>query len=234
MHVLVIAIGPAIALAVYFYNKDKYEKEPFGLLSKSFLAGFVATFFALIIEYILMNLLVNPVQGFFLKIFLKSFLVAALVEEGLKFLVFRGLIYDNNEFNEPYDGIVYAVMISLGFATLENLMYVAAYTYKLGFSGLLTCGIGRAMFAVPAHAFDAVIMGYYLGLAKFSKENALKRSYMCKALCFAILAHGLYDLFLFSNTGIGTLYMLILLVFCWNFSLKAIKIQVEKSQFRDR
>jgi len=234
MLVLLVALAPAAALAIYFYHKDKYEPEPLGLLSKAFFAGFAVTFLIIIVEIIVMAALVLPVQCFFLKIFLMSFFVAGLIEEGFKFLVFRRMIYNNKEFNEPYDGIIYAVMISLGFAAMENIMYVMAGAFKWGVLGTFQVGITRAMFSVPTHAFCATIMGYYLGLAKFCGDRERERENIYKGLGFAILAHGLYDFFLFTKTAAGVLFMLILFIFCWNFALRAIKIQEEKSPFKER
>ena len=233
MFVLIVAISPAIALILYFYHKDKYEKEPLALLAKAFFAGAGMTFLAIVLELTIDLAIVQSVKDFFLNILLKSFLLAGLVEEGLKFLVFKRLIYDNKEFNEPYDGIMYAVMISLGFATLENIMYVGVAHFKLGVFGSLMCGIPRATLAVPAHAFFAVIMGYYLGLAKFCVDRKIEQSNIYKGLSLAILAHGLYDFFIFSRTSAGALYLLMLMIFCWGFCLKAVRIQAEKSKFRD-
>jgi RsiW-degrading membrane proteinase PrsW (M82 family) len=164
---------------------------------------------------------------------LRRFLVAGSVEEGLKFLVFKRLIYDNKEFDEPYDGIMYAVMISLGFATTENIMYVALSYFKMGICGTLMCGSFRALSAVPAHAFFAVIMGYYLGLAKFCADRERQREYIYKALGLAVLTHGLYDFFILSRTPAGVIYFFVLMIFCWNFCLRAVRIQVEKSKFKD-
>jgi RsiW-degrading membrane proteinase PrsW (M82 family) len=160
-------------------------------------------------------------------------LIAGLIEEGFKFRAFKWLIYDNNEFDEPYDGILYAVMISLGFAAFENILYVALWTFKLGSLGTYQIGVSRAMFAVPAHAFFGAIMGYYFGLAKFSGNKDAKRMFILKALGYPILAHGLYDFFLFTRTAAGALYMLALFIFCWSFVLKAVKMQVGKSPFKD-
>ncbi|MCX5705676.1 MAG: PrsW family glutamic-type intramembrane protease [Candidatus Omnitrophica bacterium] len=233
MFVLIVAISPAIALVIYFYHKDKYEKEPLGLLARAFFAGAGVTFLAMVIELVIDLAFVQSIKDFFLNTFLRSFLVAGLVEEGLKFLVFKRLIYDNKEFDEPYDGIMYAVMISLGFATIENILYVAISHFKLGICGSLICGSSRAMSAVPAHAFFAVIMGYYLGLAKFCGDRERQREYVYKALGFAVLTHGLYDFFILSRTSAGVIYFFLLMIFCWNFCLRAVRIQVEKSKFKD-
>jgi RsiW-degrading membrane proteinase PrsW (M82 family) len=230
---LFITIAPALALIIYFYNKDKYKKEPLALLLAAFLGGFIIVLFAIVIENILLIFLI-PIGNFFLKIFLKAFLVAALIEEGLKFIVFKYLIYNHNEFDEPYDGIMYAVMISLGFATLENIIYLLSAYFETGFFGMMNLGIMRGIFAIPIHAFCGVIMGYHLGLAKFARNQVSQELYIYKALWFAFLAHGLYDFFLFTRTWLGLIFMLILFIFCWCFSVKAVKIHAGKSSLNDQ
>ena len=232
MLTLTVAIAPAIALIIYFYHKDKFEKEPLSLLAKAFLGGFGITLFAAIVE-ILLYVVFKPVSFFPLKIFLRSFIIAGCVEEGSKYFIFRQFIYRNKEFNEPYDGILYAVMISLGFATSENIFSVMGSSFTFGPLGILYTGSIRALFAVPAHAFLGVIMGYYLGLAKFSRpDQKQERKYLNRALGFAILAHGLHNFFIFTGTTVGFLSTFVLFAFCWSFSLKAIRIQTEKSVFK--
>ena len=129
----------------------------------------------------------------------------------------------NNEFNEPFDGIVYAVMVSMGFAALENILY----TFQYGFG----VGVTRAFTAVPAHAtFVIIIMGYFMGKAKFS-NNRIKFNLL--GLLFAILFHGSYDFFLFINfipgIYIGALISLLIGVI---FSKKAITRHQNSSSFK--
>ena len=231
MLIFLVAIAPAAALIIYFYKKDKYEKEPLKLLGKAFFAGVAATFFAMFIGGLLLPF-VSSINMPALRIFFISFLVAGLVEEGFKFSALRLIIYNNEEFNEPYDGILYSVMVSLGFAALENILYVMSAYFKLGFLGLAQVGISRALFAVPAHALFGVIMGYYLGLAKFSKDKTLERKYMYQGLGLAVLLHGLYDFFVFTSTVLGVVYVIVLLIICWNFSLKAMKAHLQESPFK--
>lgn len=234
MMIIAVALAPVIALIVYFYNKDKYEREPLSLLGKAFLAGCLAIPLVLLVGAPLM-VAVSAIKINFIRIFLHAFLVAALLEEGAKFLAFKFFIYDNKEFDEPYDGIMYAIMISLGFAAVENIMYVASGYFNLGFLGLARIGISRAIFSVPAHAMFGVIMGYYFGLAKFAKaeEKGQEQKLIHRGLLLAILAHGLYDFFLFTKTGAGVLYMIILFIICWKLSLKAVKSHLARSPFKD-
>ena len=133
----------------------------------------------------------------------------------------RYFLFPRRAFNEPFDGITYCVMISMGFATIENVMYVM--------DGGVTTALLRMVTAVPAHATFGIIMGYYLGLKKFDSEN---RYYGLKALGFAALLHGAYDFFLFINYYPGmAIGALLSLRYGIIFSRKAIKLHQQASPF---
>jgi RsiW-degrading membrane proteinase PrsW (M82 family) len=122
-----------------------------------------------------------------------SYAVVALSEEGGKFLGLRVYSYNQKRFDEPLDGIVYAVMISMGFATVENIKYLTEYAEK---GTELSLGLRRMITAVPAHASFAVIMGYFIGKAKFEPDNNKKVLLSVAGLLGAILFHGTYDFFI--------------------------------------
>lgn len=196
MDLLLLAIAPAMAIIVYIYLKDKFEKEPIKFLFKNFVLGATAS---ILITAILGGILsqVFPLtdEKNILQQFIKAFIGVALVEEFAKFVIVRYYAQPNKEFNEPFDGIVYAVMVSMGFATLENILYT--FQYGAG------TGITRAFTAVPAHASFGILMGYFMGKAKFSPN---KRMLNLFGLLTATLFHGAYDFFLFINfvPGIAT------------------------------
>jgi RsiW-degrading membrane proteinase PrsW (M82 family) len=152
----------------------------------SFLLGIVAIFPALLIENSLSHLgsavFFQTIQG----VGIKAFFLVALVEELCKFVMLRFYAYKRPEFDEPFDGIVYAVMVGMGFATLENIFYVSQYG--------VTTGIIRMFMAIPAHATFAIILGYFMGKARFSldKEKHLMRA----GIFWAVVFHGSYDFFL--------------------------------------
>lgn len=183
-----LALAPGAAVIVYIYLKDRHEREPLGLLIISFLYGGLSAILTLFISWPVNALiLLKPDDA--VHQFYNAFFKVALVEEFSKFFFVRFILYHNRNFNEPFDGIVYAVMVSMGFATLENLVYV----YQFG----LATGIMRMFTAVPAHATFAIIMGFFLGKAKFSHRKVLYYSLM--ALLAAALFHGSYDYFLFIS-----------------------------------
>lgn len=218
---LAIALAPGVAIGVYIYLKDQHEKEPISLLVKSFFYGTLSVFVTLFIssiidQFVTINVLDVSEQA------VHAFLIVALVEEFSKFLFVRGILYRNKNFNEPFDGIVYAVMVGMGFATFENLLYVA--------EGGIGVALTRMFTAVPAHAAFAVLMGYYLGKAKFEDK---KGYYAFHALGIATLFHGAYDYFLFISfvpgIWLGALASLILGIY---LSRKAITIHQNVSPFR--
>lgn len=185
--ILPLAIAPGIAISLFVYFRDKYEKEPFRLLLFCFLFGLLSIVPALIIELSADATGINTQHGPVVT-FIYAFFIVALSEEMSKYFFLRVYAYRRKEFNEPFDGIVYSVMISMGFATLENIFYAI--------SGGLSTTMLRMFTAVPLHASCAILMGYFVGLAKFRTSPAL---YMFLGILFAVLLHGIYDFFLFIN-----------------------------------
>jgi protease PrsW len=218
---LSLALAPGIAIGIYIYLKDHHEREPIGLLLTSFFYGALSTVITLLISWPL-TANVSIDENSVADQFLNAFFLVALVEEFSKFLFVRFILYNNKNFNEPFDGIVYALMVSMGFATLENVLYTLEYGF--------TTGILRMFTAVPAHATFGVLMGYFLGIAKFTHRRELY--YAIVALLVATLFHGAYDYFWFINyvpgVWIGAIVSLIVGVI---LSKKAIRLHQHISPF---
>ena len=189
MNWLILAIAPGVAISAYIIFKDQYNREPRRHLIISFLLGMLSVMPALGLE-ISASQLISNFPAFFKTtagIAINAYFFVALPEEIWKFLMLLWYAYRKKEFDEPFDGIVYAVMVGMGFATVENISYVSQY-------GLMT-GIMRMFLAVPAHASFAIIMGYFMGKARFS---AKKEHYLLFfGVFWAIVFHGSYDFFLF-------------------------------------
>ena len=219
---LILALSPGIAIMVYIYLQDIHEPEPIGQLAISFLYGVLSILLATGITYLIYKN-IHFDQKSFTDMAFKAFLVVAVVEESTKFLFIRGLLYPNTNFNEPFDGIVYSVMVGMGFALMENIIYV--------FNGDGGTAIVRMFTAVPAHALFAVLMGYFLGLAKLKDRHT--GLYSLLALLLATIAHGIYDYFLFISfvpgLWIGAAVSLIVGYF---LSRKAIKLHQDASPFK--
>jgi protease PrsW len=189
MGLLALAIAPGIAICLFIYFKDKYNREPLWLLILSFFMGMLSIIPAIIIQVALTKPVERIMGEGILYTAVFSYIIVALSEESCKFLALRFLPYRRKAFDDPFDGIVYAVVVSMGFATLENIMYVTNH-------GIAT-GILRMFLSVPAHATFGVLMGYHLGLAKFDPAN--KRRHIALAIFWPVLFHGTFDFFLFID-----------------------------------
>jgi protease PrsW len=182
-----LAVLPCIAICVYVYFLDKYDREPKAVLITSFLLGVFACMPAYFIEQI-GGAMDYAIRIDWLRTLVFAFVVVALTEEGVKYLFLRYYCYRLAAFNEPLDGIVYSLMVSMGFAAFENVVYSMN-------NDPTTLAI-RMLTAIPAHASFAIIMGYHIGLAK-TETNSRDRRLM--GLLAAIIAHGSYDFFLFQT-----------------------------------
>src|SRR6267154_4956357 len=159
LFLLALALAPGAVIGLYIYIKDKYEREPIRLVVLSFFLGVASTVVTLLIS-LPINYFIPTDEKSLSEQAIHAFLLVALIEEFSKFIFVRWVLYPNKNFNEPFDGIVYAVSVSLGFAGLENILYV------MNSDNGVAVGILRMFTAVPAHASFAVLMGYFLGRAK--------------------------------------------------------------------
>lgn len=226
MVLLALALAPALAIMVYIYIKDKYEREPIKLLLKNFGLGATASIVITLIIGLILKLIFPTADPLSVpQQFFKAFVVVALVEEFSKYIIVRYYAQRNKEFDEPFDGIVYAVMVSMGFAALENVLYV----FQFGMAN----GIVRAFTAVPAHATFGILMGYFMGKAKFAATKKEKIKLNLTGLFAATIFHGAYDFFLFINfiplISIGAFVSLVIGIV---FSNKAIKKHQASSKFK--
>lgn len=221
---LVLTLAPALAIILYIYLKDIHEPEPIGQLAISFFYGVLSMLLATGITYLIYKNIHFDKESFS-DMAIKAFIIVAVVEEGTKFLFIRGILYRNKNFNEPFDGIIYSVMVGMGFALTENIIYVS--------NGDGGTAIVRMFTAVPAHALFAVLMGFFLGGAKLEHKHT--GLYSLAALAVATLAHGIYDYFIFLSfvpgLWIGAIMSLIIGYF---ISQKAMKIHQDASPFKNQ
>jgi RsiW-degrading membrane proteinase PrsW (M82 family) len=151
-----------------------------------------------------------------------AFVVAGFTEELFKFLALYLLIWKSPSFNEKFDGIVYAVFVSLGFAGVENVIYVM--------EGGMQVAVTRAITAVPAHAIFGVTMGYYMGIAHMYRE--LKGKYLGRALLVPIILHGIYDFILMVEVGWLLLLFIPYVVLLYVMAIKQMKLLSDSSIFK--
>ena len=226
---LIITILPIAILSLFIYDMDN-EKESLKLLGKLLVSGVLACLIVCFISRILLEMIpsfrINPMEMNILTLILFSFIGVSLVEEGSKLFFLYMASYEEKEFDYTFDMIVYAVFVSLGFALLENGLYIFQY-------GFLT-GVSRAFTAVPAHASYGVFMGMFLSKAKcYEVKNPLKsKLYKILSLVVPLVIHGLYDVFAFKNE-LGYLARFIILLFASTvmFIQKKKKDDIKISQY---
>jgi protease PrsW len=205
--VISAGIAPGLAMMSYLYLKDRYDSEPFSMVLRVFIFGAMLVFPIMFIQYVL------QVEGIFVADVLKAFIATSLLEEFFKWFVLFYIVYQHVEFDEPYDGIIYGASVSLGFATVENILYLFANGVEFAFA--------RALLPVSSHALFGVIMGYYMGKGKFSNRN--KISFVIISLLLPFVLHGIYDFILLTQER-WLFYILPFMVFLWWFGIRKLKV----------
>lgn len=247
---IICALLPAIVLCSYVFIKDRVEKEPLGLLLLLLLAGVLSCIPAIVLESFFEEIgsaffapFAIPTEDggftfagiyFYLYQFFKAFVVAGFSEELVKWCFLKGITFKNKNFNCLFDGLIYAVFVSLGFAALENILYVFQYGF--------TTAISRAVLSVPAHMFFSVIMGYHYSKWHILKEvnniekslkiqgkipyNAIETDYKKNAifsLLLPVIIHGFYDFCLFVGSLSAFMIFIVFMIFMYIFCFARIK-----------
>ena len=215
--ILIPALLPVFLILRYVYLLDKKEREPLGFVLKVLLWGAVFSIPCAGVERFMLSFIGAFYDQSTIEFaWMENTVGVALVEEFSKWLVLMLFVWKNKNFDYRYDGIVYAVSASLGFAALENILYIISYGTGVS--------IGRAIFAIPGHATFGVYMGYWLSRAKtFWLDGKTFRMKICKlfALGVPMLIHGCYDFLLsdqIDEAGLQLvffLYVILLDFFAW-------------------
>ena len=221
MALLLATILPSILIILFFVYSDKF-KEPRGEIIKVFIYGILITIPAYFLNTYISDFLYNNTRVS--EGLISSFLTAAPVEEGLKLSVLYYFVYKMKDFNEPIDGIVYGVTVSLGFATLENLYYVYLLADYFETTSM-ALAIIRSFSAVPAHAVFGIFMGYF-----FMKYSFIKKGdNLFFAFVVPFVLHGCYNLFTTSNFFVS----LGLILISWIIALRLFS-RLKKTQKKKR
>ena len=241
-----LAVLPAVLLCIYVYKKDRHEKEPMKFLIRLLIAGAVISIPVMLIETAAESVLVALFDSSISLVedeysfdsysaslgynFLSAFFGVALVEEGFKFLALYLLTRRNKDFNSLFDGMIYSVFVSLGFAALENVLYV--------FSGGVETALIRMVTAVPGHMCFGVLMGYFYsywhlydhtakleenlmrtGTIPAGKPKFAPKKYLVLTLVCPVLGHGFYDFCCFMADYFWIVifyaFLIALFVFCF-------------------
>ncbi|OUM97028.1 MAG: peptidase [Thermobacillus sp. ZCTH02-B1] len=217
LSMLTAAIAPGIALLAYFYLKDRYDAEPIHMVARMFVVGALIVLpIAVIQRGVTLGLGDSPL--------VQAFLVSAGIEEAIKWFVLYHMIYNHTEFDEPYDGIVYAAAVSLGFATVENVLY--ALLMPATFGSLIL----RALLPVSGHALFGVVMGYYIGKAKFASGQSGK--YLAASFLLPLFWHGAFDYILLVFRNYWMLPIAPFMAYLWIRGGRKIRRANDRSPFR--
>ena len=215
--ILISALTPVAVLLWYIYRKDKVQPEPTKWLLKAFGFGVLSTFLSFVFSVpacLLLGMEMDAnTYSSISEAFADAFVLAAIPEELAKLIMLWLLFRKNPHFDERFDGIVYAVCIGMGFAGIENVMYLAGGIEDGSWIGI---GISRALFSIPGHFFFAVLMGYYYSLYHFGIDRSPKAKAMI--LVAPILAHGLFDGILFCMNVDEGLALICLFLFLYFFN----------------
>ncbi|MBR1798768.1 MAG: PrsW family intramembrane metalloprotease [Bacteroidales bacterium] len=225
MMIMFLAVLPVLLLLYYVYSKDRRSPEPLSMLVLAFLVGCFSCLPASIMEQWLMPFAPNDavLGGLF-----EGYVVAGLSEELCKLVLLMLVVWRSRHFDEHFDGIVYAVFVSMGFACIENVGYV------LSSPDAQATAFMRGLLAVPAHFLFAVAMGYHLSLAKFSSKQ--RAMHLLLALVYPVLLHGTYDSLLMVSerlvstsveamafSGLLSVLFIVFDIRMWRWGLKRIK-----------
>lgn len=195
--VILAAIAPVAVALFYINRKDSAQPEPKKWLAKAFFYGVISAglsfVFSLPTSWLFGAEIDSDVNPSLFSAIADAFLLASIPEELAKLIMLWLLLRKNPFFDERFDGIVYAVCIGMGFAGIENVMYLAEGMEDGSWIGT---GIVRALFSIPGHFLFAVLMGYYYSLYHFHVKRNLKT--MCLILIAPVIAHGIFDAILMS------------------------------------
>lgn len=223
--IFILAISPVIAFLFWIYLKDRYDKEPIHILIKYFILGILTSVLGIIIERFLIK--INILDGMNLIIY-TSFIVAGFTEESLKAVILIPNLLNEKYCNEKLDGIIYSVFLSLGFATIENLIYILYESNEL----VLQVSLSRAIISIPAHIMFAITMGYYVGKYKFEENKFKRREYLIMSVLVPILLHGIFDFILIMKFKWSIIVFIVYIIFLWKINLDKLDKYMEISKIR--
>lgn len=230
--VLALSFAPGVFWLWFFYRRDTLEPEPKSLVIRMFFLGMALVLPAIVLE--------RPFSG---RTALLLVCAAPVIEEALKFAAVRLTIYRHREFDEPMDGIVYAVAAALGFASLENAYFILSsylapqialdYSNPVWAFGMVwKLYLIRAFLTVPGHALWSALWGYVLGLAKMNMVKN-RRSAIARGLALSCALHGLFNLMLL-NFPPGAVGMLVLVPLMWVLVHRRITAALAQSPYGNR
>lgn len=219
-----VALLPAIYLLIYIYRLDRIEPEPVSLIIRLLISGALAGIASGFLEGIgtgLFNLVIDPSLPAYTALF--AFLVVGVIEEGTKLIAFMSQAWKHPAFDYRFDAIVYAVSASIGFAALENIMYVLQF-------GLVT-GFARAFTSIPAHVAFAVLAGMFFGRAKEAQRRGDVfgcRCYLIIGYLLAVFLHGFFDTAAMTGNMFGITALIVAILIIYFVIIKVVRKEAAK------
>lgn len=206
--IIMAGFAPGLALLSFFYLKERFDYEPISMVLRMFVFGAMLVFPIMVLQYTFSEAIqISPV--------LQAYLNSALLEEFFKWFVLFFVAYHHVEFDQHYDGIVYGVAVSLGFATVENMLYLYIHGVHEAFM--------RALLPVSSHALFGVIMGYYIGKGKFTTNLKKRKNLLMYSLLIPILLHGTYNYILLKGNEWWLWMMIPFMVSLWWYGLNKMR-----------
>ncbi len=219
MHYILLGFAPGLYWLWYFYQRDKIEPEPLKLVFISYFLGILAVAITFLVQL-----------PFKWSYFTSAVIAAPIIEESAKFLIVFIFLYRNKNFSEPMDGIVYASAVALGFASIENGIYLFRFSKQAKFL-LPNIILIRALLSVPAHALFSSIWGHALGKIKFAKKKNIMSVLL--ALLLAMILHAAFN-FLCNRYIVSSFGLLALIAAMWIFINWKIQRSLEESPYAKR
>jgi Predicted membrane protein len=211
------ALLPVIFLLQYVYRLDSIEKEPSSLLWKLIGGGVFAAIAAMILEFVFVKDIDSSTAS--LEEILLNAVLVGIFEEVMKFFFLKKFSWKNEAFNYRFDGVVYAIFVSLGFAAFENILYVFLY-------GGLSVALSRALLSIPAHMSFGAYMGIYYGRAKVCEkagDEVGTTANLFTGVLFAILFHTIYDATLMIRSNLSILVFVLVVIFIYFYVFARIR-----------
>ena len=216
-----LAVIPPLYIIYRVYKLDQIEKEPGGLLIKLFFFGILSLIPTMILESAAENYIVNGVLHGMDPVavsLIENFLCVALIEESCKYFFLKRGSWNNDNFDYCFDAIVYAVVVSLGFAAVENIFYVFDYGAHVA--------VLRAVTAIPGHTIFGIFMGHYYGQAKMKEkmgDHAAARSYLRKSIIVPVLLHRFYDFTASQSNALMTIVFYVFIIILDYIAIRRIR-----------
>jgi RsiW-degrading membrane proteinase PrsW (M82 family) len=216
----ILSLLPCLVILIYVYIRDRYEHERLYIYLLCILFGIFCAWTSYELSILAHAYLKQRNNE---SLLIKVFIAIALIEESIRFILFRLFLYKNKNFDEPYDGVVYGVTIAMGFAGVENILYLQNYQS-------VEVALLRMVTTVPAHGLFGAYMGHFIAKAKFGTR--FKTFYLILSVCFCTLLHGSYDIFILMKGNPNWIFVSIaILVLFLIYGRKIGSILIKNSPF---